>query len=285
MNELNSSSYRHCDEIVLNITSQVRLLQNEIYANTSNIISNNRQNVDSLTAQLISDIQALRVFNSCAAIMNLSLPFSSGLYWVKSTEHYLVQVNCTSLSYDNRRGWWRRTAYLNTSDSNPVQCPSGLEARNEPPLCRHALSTAGCSSANYRSNNISYSRIYGGIVARYSGSPDGFQHFGGNRNNPTLEDNYVDGVSLTYGMNNRTHIWTFAASVNARYGECIFCERERPSYCNLDQLWDGDQCIGNATFYRQLPHATTGDIEMRVCRGQDRQDEDILLTFIEIFLQ
>ena len=216
----------------------MRLLQNEIYANTSNIISNNRQNVDSLTAQLISDIQALHVFNSCAAITNLSLPFSSGLYWVKSTEHYPVQVNCTFLSYDNIRGWWRRAAYLNTSDSNPVQCPSGLEARNEPPSCRHALSTAECSLVNYQSNNISYSRIYGRIVARYSGSPDGFQHFGGNRNNPTLEDNYVDGVNLTYGTNNRTHIWTFAATVNTRYGECMVCERERPRYIEMDYSCD-----------------------------------------------
>ena len=91
--------------------------------------------------------------------------------------------------------------------------------------------------------------------------------------------------------------------IATRYGECMVCERERPSYiemdyscelveqchpgdvCNLDKLWDRDQCIGNATFYRQLPHATTVDIEMRVCRGQDRHDEDILLTFIEIFLQ
>ena len=184
-----------------------------------------------------------------------------------------------------------------------MQCPSGLEVRSDPPSCRRIGYDAGCSSVIYQTNGISYSQIYGKIHARYSGSPDGFQYHGGHRNNPTLEDNYVDGVSLTYGTNNRTHIWTFAASINLHAGGCAVCNRERPGYigmhysceldeqcyqslaCNLNQLWDGGQCVGGATFYRQLSQSTTDDIEMRVCRGQDQNDEDILITFVEIFVQ
>ena len=106
----------------------------------------------------------------------------------------------------------------------------------------------------YQTNRISYSQIYGKVHACYSGSPDGFQYYGGHKNNPTLEDNYVE--------------------------QCY-----QSLACNLSQLWDGGQCVGGATFYRQLPQPTTDNIEMRVCRGQDQNDEDILITFVEIFVQ
>ncbi len=55
---------------------------------------------------------------------------------------------------------------------------------------------------------------------KLSGSPDVFQHFGGNwEDSVTLDQKYVDGVSLTYG-NLRSHIWTFVASVNFAGGVC-----------------------------------------------------------------
>ena len=57
-----------------------------------------------------------------------------------------------------------------------------------------------------------------------------------------------------------------------------------PSPCPL--LWNGkgDQCVGNETFYMTLTQTTNDDIEMKVCRDQASTDEDILLTFVEIFV-
>ena len=53
--------------------------------------------------------------------------------------------------------------------------------------------------------------------------------------------------------------------------------------CFPDTPWHGLPCVGNETFYRQLSESTTDNIEMRVCRDQDRSDEDILISLVEIF--
>ena len=59
-----------------------------------------------------------------------------------------------------------------------------------------------------------------------------------------------------------------------------------------DPLWDGAGCGPLNTccsfnrppwFYKQLPHPTTSDIEMAVCR--DFSDEDIAIETVEIYVQ
>ena len=61
-----------------------------------------------------------------------------------------------------------------------------------------------------------------------------------------------------------------------------------------DPLWDGagcgplnDCCSFNNPpwFYKQLPQPTTDSIEMRVCRDQGTDDEDIAIELIEIYVQ
>ena len=59
-------------------------------------------------------------------------------------------------------------------------------------------------------------------------------------------------------------------------------------------LWDGAGCGPQSTccsfnsppwFYKQLPQTTTDDIEMRVCRDQERDDKDIAMEIIELYVQ
>ena len=61
-----------------------------------------------------------------------------------------------------------------------------------------------------------------------------------------------------------------------------------------DPLWDGAGCASNSTccsfnnppwFNKQLPSATTDDIEMRVCRDEGRNNEDIAISNVEIYVQ
>ena len=58
-------------------------------------------------------------------------------------------------------------------------------------------------------------------------------------------------------------------------------------------LWDGAGCGPNSTccsfnkppwFHKHLPQPTTDDIEMRVCRDQDQNDEDIPIAHVEIYV-
>ena len=262
----------------------------------------NQRRVDGLTAKLINGIQNLYVFNSCDAIMTLSLPFHSGMYRIRSSSESAIFKNCTIYSCNGVFGGWRRVAYLNTNKSDPIQCPSGLEERDDPPSCIRNVSEAGCSSVGYLNHDIPYRCIYGRVNARQSGSLDGFEKFMDRPDMPTLEDNYVDGVSLTHGSNSRNHIWTFVAG-RSTPPNCNACDNRRPSFigsdfsCEVnvfcrfgdicfDQLWNGgpQQCVGGATFYRQLSQPTTEDIEMRVCRDEMRNNEDILITLVDIYV-
>ena len=169
---------------------------------------------------------------------------------------------------------------------------------------------------------MSYDQVCGKIIAYQFGSPDSFGLNGSPIN--SIDDSYLDGISLTYGSNPRKHIWSFAAAVdevntmNSNRCPCIhienaaaatqppdfvgndyFCDtgsRGRFSnrlYAN-DPLWDGAGCGSANTccslnnppwFFKQLESPTTSDIEMRVCASEGRDNEDTLIEQIEIYVR
>jgi len=276
-----------------NVTATTNLDELSTYSSLVGALKADKEKLDRYSAQVVHDITKLYVFNSCSEISQYStLPFSSGFYWIKSGENK-SQVYCSFQSCNGTQGWWRRVAHVDTRDQNPVQCPSGLTVNSEPPSCIRDKTGGGCSSTYFDPGNWSYSYVCGRVHARQSGQPDGFQDFSGPRSKKevSLEDNYVDGISLTF------------ASVNIRGGGCAVCDRDRPNFidrdfscelvelcdqgtvCNYHQLWDGCQCVGGESFYRDLQESTTEQIEMRVCRAQDRNDEDILVTKVELYVQ
>ena len=53
----------------------------------------------------------------------------------------------------------------------------------------------------------------GRVIGYQEGSADTFVRFGIQNQQPTIDEPYVDGVSVTHGMP-RTHIWTFAAGAS-----------------------------------------------------------------------
>ena len=66
------------------------------------------------------------------------------------------------------------------------------------------------------------------------------------------------------------------------------------SFHDGDPLWDGAGCGQDSTccsfhnppwFHKQLPQPTTDDIEMRVCRDEEQEDEDIPIAYVEIYVQ
>ena len=301
--ELDSNLSRSLQEQTMKTSSALHAFMEYTSGSIMNASGSAQNSVNSLATGLVNDLQVFHVFDSCAAIMTLSLPFPSGKYWVKSSNGSTVQMNCTIYSCNGVAGGWRRIAHIDTGDGDPIQCPSGLEVRVEPPSCSRTVAAAGCSSVSYSNHDIPYSCIYGRVNARQSGSLDGFENFSNNRPlTPTLEDNYVDGVSLTHGSNPRNHIWTFVAGESTT-PNCNACNTRRPAFigndfsCEInvfcefgdicfDQLWNGgpQQCVGNAAFYRQLSQPTAEDIEMRVCRDEMRNNEDILVTLVEIYV-
>ena len=300
--------------------NQLSIKINDLSANATNeakIISDRADQairttegfVNSSAIQLATDIRALYVFESCDIIRGLRFPFPSGTYRIGPSQDNYSLMNCstsTALTCNGISGQWRRVAYLDSNQTN-FECPGSLQANR--PFCRISRSRPTCSSVFFSSGSLPYSQVCGRIYGRYSGTPDAFDTFTDVRPGiPTIDDNYVDGVSLSYGMNPRNHVWTSAATVRQRNREtgCTSCNYLVPGFvgsdyscqivpdctplsddsaCRLVEVWnDENQCNGTNIFYRNLIQATTEDLEMRLCRDQPRSDEDIFMTFVEIFV-
>ena len=193
-------------------------------------------------------------------------------------------------------------------------------------MCGRGSPGAGCISAVYSTYGISYSHVCGRVIGYEHTSPDAFRLVA----SQTLEDSYVDGVSLTHGSPGaRQHIWTFACGLFETYnpifhptlycpcvqgttnyiptyvGNDYFCESGNPGtalFTNVlygnDPLWDGQGCgsppccelssppgVTAPWFCKQLPQATTDDIEVRICRDEGTTSEDTPVELIELYIR
>ena len=203
-----------------------------------------------------------------------------------------------------------RVAELNMTNSSH-QCPSGLTLHTESDSNIRACVTASTADCVSIPIDIPYSylRVCGRVIAYQVGVTNAFNHQGSS--SATINNAYVDGVSLTHGYP-RQHIWTFAAGLRESMamhpestcpctgntaaippprfvGSDYFCEAgvrdhtpTSPTLYSSDPLWDGDGCTDTNPccsfnsppwFYKQLPQPTTDNIEMRVCKDEDASNE------------
>ena len=216
-------------------------------------------------------------------------------------------------------GGWTRIAYLNMNDS-AQHCPPGFTLYNENGIRSCGRQEANdCQSAEYPSNGVSYSRVCGRAIGYQKGTTDAFTNFDGNG----IDQAFADGVILTRGIP-RKHIWTLAAAHSEMFfldsgcscdsnqitsvsppifiGYDYFCETGNPNafsegmtYYTNDPLWDGQQCgpieeaccsvPGIPWFNKVLDESTTDDIELRVCCDEDIFNEDVRVTYYEIYVK
>ena len=298
------------DVLSANVTTETLSISSILSGEADQAIRTTEGFVNSSAIQLATDIRALHVFESCDIVSGLRFPFPTGTYRIGPSQDNYSLMNCstsTALTCNGISGQWRRVAYLDTNQTN-IECPGSLQGTNNPPSCRIFGSSPTCSSAFFSSGGLPYSQVCGRIYGRYSLTPDAFDTFPVDRPAfPTINDNYVDGVSLSYGMNPRNHVWTLAVTIpqRNRIAGCTSCNFEVPGFvgsdyscqivpecslsddstCRLVEVWNDDnQCNGNSTFYRNLTQTTTENLEMRLCRDQPTSDEDISISFIEIFV-
>ena len=255
--------------------------------------------------------------DSCADIYQGHL---SGYYWLNAglqPKQVYCSINENPCCNDSDTRWMR-IAYLNMSHPT-AQCPHPWRELDSPiRTCRRQFNTS-ISSVNYSSYGIPYSKVCGRIIAYQFGTPEGFWGYNGQNQN-TLDDAYVDGVSITYGQHPKNHIWTFAGAISYYYCPCnsdtivsppftnedYFCEcgsdnsnyYNNPGFIADNPLWDGHGCTGSSIccefnnppwFCKQLPEPTTEDIEIRICGNVDSrnflEEEDTPVQLIEIYVQ
>ena len=88
-------------------------------------------------------------------------------------------------------------------------CPSGWRTITSPiRLCGRSDSVSSCASVKFPSNGMSYDRVCGRVIGYRYASPDGFSRY---FPDDAIDDEYVDGVSITYGNQTREHIWTLTS--------------------------------------------------------------------------
>ena len=165
----------------------------------------------SSTAQTVSAIVdgliTLNAAASCRELFENRPDLPSGYYWIRSSNGTAVQLYCDmarQCGCNETTGGWTRIAFLNMTDPSQ-QCPQEWRENTSPRRTCRRTNGASCESVNYQNNGISYSRVCGRVIGYQYCSTDGFAL----RNNPTIDSNYVDGVSITHGSP-RQHVWTFA---------------------------------------------------------------------------
>jgi len=111
---------------------------------------------------------------------------------------------------------WEKVAYY---DFSQQQCPPGFTRGYGP--WNNVSCHPNTNNKNYACGlgyNASITlpvegRSYSSVCGKISGHGDGVAFSNSYRCTTSLENSYVEGVSLTHGLpGNRTHIWTFAAA-------------------------------------------------------------------------
>lgn len=110
---------------------------------------------------------------------------------------------------------WRRVASLDMSD--PAQsCPEGWREIATPRrTCGRIISgvQTGCDSVIFPNNGEPYSHVCGKIVGYQFSQTMAFARYNRHPDSLTIDDAYVDGVSVTHGrLRSREHIWTLASA-------------------------------------------------------------------------
>ena len=215
--------------------------------------------------QLRSRAHCPLYISSCSSLLSYNILYDvcpSDYYIVRTANGTDVRVYCDmGLQCGGVTGGWMRVA------ETYQDCPSGFVESNENGLHQCRIGENRCFSVNYPTLNVSYSNICETIAAYQVGSTDAFRGTSDPAN--TIDSNYVDGISLTHGINPRQHIWTFAAALDRTgnstssgsycpcqntthpqpdmivppfVGEDYFCDAAEDGL-QTDPLWTGTDCL------------------------------------------
>ena len=261
---------------------------------------------------------------SCQEIRNKQPNSPSGVYLLATATNGTQYAYCNMEELCGSGGGWTRLAYLDMSDAT-VNCPSGFRLYQSGGVraCGRPVTSSGsCVSVQFPSNGISYSQVCGRVVGYQYGSTDAVTDDSASHDD--INSYYVEGVSITRGSH-RQHIWTLIAGLNEasnykNYNKCpcsqvstqtvqsfigndYFCESGNPAadgtwqviLYTSDPLWDGRGCgslesncctaPGLPWFNKVLNTTTTDYLEMRVCGDSGTADEDVPVSYYELYVK
>ena len=218
---------------------------------------------------------------------------------------------------------WRRVAFINMTDTR-YNCPTGLTltSYSKRTCGRYHTLGGGCSSTTFSVRDLPYSRVCGRIMAYQFGATTAYEYYtrGININYVAgvslthgapgrRQHIWTFAAGISEVNNAAYHIAKCPCDISRNYdrvpafvGNDYFCESGLHSafvfpgehfYPN-DVLWDGQNCISTSTccqfnnppwFTKNLPTATTDDIELRICTTLESIYEDTPIELIELYVQ
>ena len=302
LNQVNMTGEDHklFDDKVLSLNKTLSELSYEFQQKLA-IVSDDLKGIFYQFQQVLSNISALfkeetdknefplnASIASCADILRFNSSSSSGYYTFRSCTGQLTSVySDMTRTCGNITGGWMRVAQLDLD-----HCPTGLRSELFDGIrtCIRNEVESGCTPILYSSFNVPYSKVCGQIRGYGVGTIDGLYRFNQIRGN-SVNDNYLDGISIS---SNGNHVWSFVA------GDCR-CNRHKHAFigndwtcagtnCGLGSfcpnlLWNTSTCGMMTPFFKDLSVSTTEDVVMRVCRDEDRDNEDIAITSVELYVQ
>ena len=209
---------------------------------------------------------------------------------------------------------WVKVGFLDMTDP-AQQCPPIWQTIASPkPSCGKKTGMS-CESVNITTTGANYQQVCGRFRGYQIGTPDAFAY----RGQSDIESNYVDGISITYGLpRNRHHVYTYAAGFAEQtdtascpcaggttshqfVGSDYYCESgiserrwDYSAFYSNDVLWDGQQCGDNEVtccsqpnlpwFCKAFPAPISEDLEVRICTDQSIFDENVALEFFELYI-
>ena len=244
----------------------------------------------------------------------------SGYYRINDTQWtYCDMAAISCLAGNTGVGGWIKIVNLNITAGD--ECPTGWRTRTISGVDVCTKTEGGnttCDSTYFSTNGTSYHRVCGRARGYQKGNVRGF--FGYQyANQTTIDDNYADCLSITYGMP-RHHIWSYVAgrydNLTHTQGNCpcavgggpapppfvgnnYYCEsgaadtHDQFTYYLNDPLWDGSgcttsNCCSNMTqpwFYYKLNKITTSDIEARLCSVFRLYIRGVAIDQLELYIQ
>ena len=142
---------------------------------------------------------------SCKEIYDCNPNSPSGYYWRNSSPPELMYCAINLTRCGNTTGGWTRVAYIDMTSPEGT-CPSPLETIASPRSCSRS-GGAGCSSVYFSTFGVPVTQVCGQAIGYQYYTPGGFHVHQRN----SIDDPYVDGLSITYDTTPRRHLWTYAA--------------------------------------------------------------------------
>ena len=277
--------------LVLSMKNEMKQF-NISFVNLSESVNDFFAAQEKFNRELITSVSPILNFyySSCSDIARGN-SYASGNYIVRSSTGVLRSVYCDmSRTFGGNSTGWMRVAELDVNN-----CPPRLryELTNSVNTCVVLEDNAGCTEIIYPVYNIKYTQITGQIRGYQIRSSDGFilvnKSIPRPRNFTDLNSNYLDGVSIS---TNGQHVWSFAAGCNCSVvlkkptviGQDYICDGVQARQ-HTELLWASQQCGRNSTWFYKVLSPTTTDIRVRICRDQERIDEDLAIKTLELYIQ